>query len=81
MLNVSDLRSNWNATSVMITVRDKTPPVAEAGQDRTVDEDAVVILDGSKSTDNVAPLNWTWNFEDDKPQTLVGENVQYERAR
>lgn len=43
---------------------DPVPPVAEAGPDLTVNEDTIVRLDGSASTDNFRILNYTWDFGD-----------------
>ncbi len=39
------------------------PPKADAGGDKTVDEDTVVTFDGSGSSDNVDIVNYTWTIE------------------
>jgi len=50
---------------------DTTPPVADAGPDQTVNEDAPVSFDGSGSTDNVGIVNYTWILPD--PARAVGD--------
>lgn len=75
-LAVDDLRSAslWPATDT-VTVRvvrgtDPNPPVADAGPDRPVDEDALVTLDGSGSSDpNHEPLAFAWKFLGYAPAT------------
>jgi PKD repeat protein len=44
------------------TVRDITPPVADAGTTRIIDQNVSILLDGSRSVDNVEITNWTWTF-------------------
>ncbi|UCC92979.1 MAG: PKD domain-containing protein [Thermoplasmata archaeon] len=52
-----------NATDhVIIEVLDLTAPVANAGEDITVDQHERVELNGSLSTDTTQVVNWTWNF-------------------
>ena len=43
---------------------DTTPPVANAGQDQTVDVLTVVNFDGSGSSDNFGIVSYEWNFGD-----------------
>jgi len=69
------LTDSDNATITVII--DSTPPIADAGPDQTVDEDTVVTVDGSGSTDNVAIDNYTWTFNDGGPQTLYGVSPTY----
>jgi len=69
------LTDSDNATIAVII--DTTPPIANAGSDRTVDEDTVVTFDGSGSTDNVGIVNYTWTFNDGGPQTLYGVSPTY----
>ena len=62
-LVVSDAANLEGTDSLAVTVRDITPPTAEAGRTRTVDQHATVVLDGLGSADNVGVANWTWTFE------------------
>lgn len=45
-------------------LRDNIPPAAVAGSDLRVDEDKVVLLDGSGSSDNFRVVEYRWNFGD-----------------
>lgn len=56
---------------------DRIPPLANAGADQTVDEDTIVTFDGSKSSDNVGMIGYTWTFTDLTLQTLLGATVTY----
>ncbi|UCE43722.1 MAG: PKD domain-containing protein, partial [Candidatus Bathyarchaeota archaeon] len=58
-------------------VSDTSPPVADAGADRTVDEDTSVTLDGSGSHDNIGISSYTWMFTDETQQVLQGVNPTY----
>ncbi|MBN2508248.1 MAG: HYR domain-containing protein [Verrucomicrobia bacterium] len=68
-LAVDDLRSGslWPATDT-VAVRvvpgaDAHPPLAEAGPDRAVNEDLLVMLDGNGSSDpDGEPLAFAWKF-------------------
>ncbi|RLF70558.1 MAG: hypothetical protein DRN40_04310 [Thermoplasmata archaeon] len=61
-LNVSDAAGNWDIDTVTITVRDTTPPVAKAGEDQRVPVGAMVVLNASQSTDNMAIVKYLWNI-------------------
>jgi len=77
-LNVSDSNGNWATDTVNITVDDATPPIPNAGPDQTVDEDTIVVFDGSGSSDNSGTIaNYTWTFDDGGPQTLYGVSPNY----
>ncbi len=56
---------------------DKTPPVADAGQDVSVNEDAIITLDGSNSHDNLGINNYTWILNDETLQQLNSVTPQY----
>ena len=63
-LNVTDAAGNWATDTMTVTVNDITPPLANAGPDRTVNEGNEVMFNGSGSHDNVGIVNWTWTFND-----------------
>jgi PKD repeat protein len=56
---------------------DTIQPTANAGSTQTVNEDSVVTLDGSASTDKNGIATYTWAFTDLTPQTLSGKNPTY----
>ncbi len=66
-LTVSDAAGNTGTDTLDITVeeedKDTEPPVADAGEDRTVKVGENFTLDGSNSTDNVGIENYTWTIE------------------
>ena len=76
-LNVTDSAGNWATDTMTVTVRDVTPPSADAGPDQTVDEGALVKFDGSGSSDNMEVVNWTWTFTDGALVTLDGPGPTY----
>jgi hypothetical protein len=61
-LNVSDSVGHWNTTTYLIEVTDTTAPVAEAGQNVTVDQGEWVQVDGTGSTDNDKTLIVTGTY-------------------
>ncbi len=63
-LSVFDGANNTASDGLVVTVLDITDPVANAGQDITVTEGTVVLLNGSGSTDNVDITDLTWTFSD-----------------
>ncbi len=62
-LEVTDERGLSSADTVQVRVRDVSDPHADAGPDRTVDEDATVLISGEASTDNVGVVEWNWTIE------------------
>jgi PKD repeat protein len=63
-LNVTDAAGNWATDTVVITVLDVTKPVANAGQDQTVNVGTTVTFDAGGSTDNVGVVAYEWDFGD-----------------
>ncbi|MBN1539176.1 MAG: PKD domain-containing protein [Candidatus Thermoplasmatota archaeon] len=77
-LNVTDVAGNWQIDTMTVTVRDITPPVANAGEDRTVPAGTTVSFDGSLSIDNVGITSYIWTLDyNDEGQTLLGEEVTF----
>ncbi len=77
ILRVRDTAGQTASDSVTITVRDITPPVADAGPDQTAIHGTTVVLDGSASSDNVGIVSWAWALNDGGPVVLWGETVQH----
>lgn len=59
---VYDAQGNWNYVNKHITVIDKTKPYADAGENISVSQGAIITLNGLKSSDNVGIENYTWLF-------------------
>jgi PKD repeat protein len=77
-LNVTDAIGHWDMDKMTVTVKeDVTPPVADAGPDRLVDEGTLVTFDGSGSKDNVGIVSYSWKFIDGAPVTLYGVRPEY----
>jgi len=72
-LSVSDLMGNVGTDTVLVTVRDTTPPFADAGDDITVDQHTTVTFDGSASYDNAEMRFPRWTFVyDSEEQEMMG---------
>jgi len=73
----------WNIDEANITVSiqpstsDTEPPVAVTGPQIDITVGQAAVLDGTKSTDNVGIVDYTWTFEDGIERTLTGSNVSY----
>ncbi len=61
--NDSQAESQSSTWSFTTRVEDNQAPTADAGDDRTVDEDTPVTFDASGSTDNVGITDYTWTIE------------------
>ena len=61
-LKVTDSAGNYDTSTLTVTVRDITYPVAVVGDNITVNKYASVDFNGSKSEDNVAIVSWVWRF-------------------
>jgi len=75
-LNVTDLAGNWATKVTVITVLDNTTPVARfVSNVSIVPALQVVEFNGTTSSDNVAVLQWVWDFGDNT--TKVSGNESY----
>ncbi len=73
-LTVRDASGNGAYDYCTVHVIDTTPPTADAGDDRMVDQGEQVIFDGYHSEDNVGVVEWQWSFDcEGELVTLVGE--------
>ena len=78
VLELRDAAGQYTQAAVLMqTVADTTPPVASAGADFTVNEDAAMAFNGTGSTDNVEIVNYTWTFVDGGPRSLFGPDPSY----
>jgi ABC-type transport system substrate-binding protein/PKD repeat protein len=53
-----------DSATVLVTAIVDEVPIADAGEDQVVDEDTVVIFDGTGSSDDHAIDNYTWTIEE-----------------
>ncbi len=66
----------------VISVLDTTAPVPDPGPDRAEDQNTVVLLDGSASSDNVGIVRYEWTFVHDiEGVTLEGVTASYTFTR
>jgi hypothetical protein len=63
-LVVSDEAGNRDELIIRVKVLDVTNPIAVAIP-MVVDEDTLFVMDGTKCSDNVAIINWTWSWRVD----------------
>ena len=81
-LTVEDTAGNWATNTVLVRVRDSTAPVAEAGDDVTVEEGTTVTLASTGSRDNVGVMAYGWTFEyGDDTVDLEGPEARFEFER
>jgi uncharacterized membrane protein len=65
------------APSVLVAQGEE--PVADAGDDITIVASETAVFDGTRSTDDVQIVNYTWNFTyDDEMQYLWGPSPEFE---
>ena len=76
-LSAKDAEGNVGQDTAKATVNDTTPPIAESGPDRTVDQDEQITFDGSGSSDNMGVDNYTWIFDDGGQIMLYGVSPQH----
>ncbi len=75
-LTVADAAGNEDSDTMVVTVVDDEAPVADAGADPVgVVVGDTVSFDASASSDNVAIVNYTWNFTDGDEVFLYGSTV------
>jgi parallel beta-helix repeat protein len=68
-----DKNDNWVHIDGNFETYDTTPPIANAGSDILVEQGAMVMFNGSYSSDTHRIDNWTWSFEyDNRTITLYG---------
>jgi PKD repeat protein len=64
-LRVVDGDGGWDMDTLIVTVNDITPPIANAGGPGSTDEDTLYIFDGTLSTDNSGSVEfYNWDFGD-----------------
>ncbi len=76
-LIVTDARGSTHADYVSVFISNvNQPPVSNAGLDQTRNENTLVTLDGSNSTDpDLDTLHFTWNQTGGPTVTLTGANT------
>jgi ABC-type oligopeptide transport system substrate-binding subunit/PKD repeat protein len=75
---VDDGRGGNVSESATIDIISSDAPVADAGDDQTVEVGDVVSFDGSDSSDDVGILNYTWTFTlDDGEEELYGVSPEF----
>lgn len=77
-LTVKDDAGFSDTDTVMITVLDTESPVADAGEDASIDAGTEYTFDGSGSTDNTGVIDtYEWTFDDGGAQTLADVSPSY----
>jgi len=77
-LSVRDATGYSDTDNLIVTaIVDSEVPIADAGDDRIVNEDAIVRFDGGGSMDNVDIVSYRWTFNDSGIQTLSGVGPTY----
>lgn len=61
------------------TVVDITPPIADAGNNQTIDEDTIAYFSGINSSDNIGIKKYSWDFNatDGIQEEAMGMNVHH----
>jgi ABC-type transport system substrate-binding protein/PKD repeat protein/protocatechuate 3,4-dioxygenase beta subunit len=72
-----DFAMNINFTKADFTV-DTDPPVADAGEDRSITAGTTITLDGTGSSDNVGITSYEWTIaRGTTTETVYGESTDY----
>jgi PKD repeat protein len=74
-LTVTDLSGYQDIDRVIVTVKDITRPVANGGNDVTVNVNEIIELDASSSSDNTGIIKYRWQMDDGT--VLRGKVIQY----
>jgi PKD repeat protein len=77
VLTVMDAFGNTDNDSMVVRIRDTTPPTAVATMDLTIGQGTELLLNGSGSTDNVGIVRWTWSFVYDGEGVALDGRIQY----
>jgi PKD repeat protein len=81
-LNVTDAAGHSATDTMVLTVLETIPPIAEAGLDILTNETCLTVFDGSSCTDNVGVVRWLWTFNDGLNDVgLVGVSPVWTFAR
>jgi len=77
-LEVKDAWNNSDMDSLIVTVTDVTSPVANAGNDISIDQHQEAHFNGSFSSDNLGIVNFSWYFEyNDTDVNLYGMEADF----
>ena len=61
-LNATDRLGRWTEDTMILNVRDITPPLADAGSDFFILQNQLATFNASRSSDNLGIVNYTWKF-------------------
>jgi parallel beta-helix repeat protein len=78
-LTVNDISGDFGTDQLWVSVLDTISPVARAGNDITVSQGMLVLLNATASTDNVGITNYTWSFTYNNTNTVLYGVLQYFR--
>jgi PGF-pre-PGF domain-containing protein len=79
-LTVTDTVGNTDTDSLVVTVRDTTPPNASAGGNVTVIVNTNATFDGTNSTDDVGVTSYDWSFGDGASASGATVNHTYSKT-
>ena len=77
-LTITNVQGNRDRVYSSILVRDREPPVANAGPDASIDQFRMFSFNASLCSDNVGIVNYTWSFRyDDMILTRYDRSFQH----